>query len=215
MIEQLDTIVILILSVLYVWTRLLIHKKNKIVKEDGIEKISRDIERLEYEKVNEQKRIVRERSDILYTEFLTVFCKNMDVTTLSKEAAYYKALILDQVRKETDSMMNVVVYINNIAGREGTQWTNYKKEKFDYILATIIQYISQIYRKDLIGFEYDHVIQKCRADIIRVYMSHIDPMFEEIKTISVEYKKKIKEQERILAMLKNGKPKRKNNEQYK
>jgi hypothetical protein len=207
--EIVKNIIILILSIISgsIPIVTIILKKYRRAKFDGIEKLSKAIESLKHEKIYEQKRAVRERSDILFGKYLDIFCKNIPVSSESKEAIYYKSIILDSVRCETDKIMNDVIYINNIAGREGRAWNDYKNAKFEFILTAIIRHITMIYRDDVIGIPHDEAIAKCRDDIVKTYMKHINPMFEEIKNISLEYNEKIKEQERVLASLKNGKKK--------
>lgn len=193
------------MTTIYSIIRFFSYKKKRLIKFEAIERISIEIERLRHEKRFEQLKIVSERSDILFSEFLKVFCKNMGVIEDSKEAYSYESFILHNVRKRTDKLMEEVIDRNNLANREGLAWENYKKSKFEYILTLMIRYIKEIWRENLIGYPHEKVVEKCRKDIIEVYMHHINGMFEEIRTICRIYElSKIKNQKKILNALKNG-----------
>lgn len=178
--------------------------KNKRLRYDQIEQFGGEIVRLEHEKKEEQWKITKERGDILYSEFLNIFCDKMKVTEDSKEAGAYDALILNNIRRQTDFIMEEAIDRNNMANRLGDNWTKYKKRKFDYILSKIIQYIKTIWREDIIGFKHEVVTEKCRDNMVKVYNEHIHPMFNEIKDISIKYEEKIKIHKEILKDLKNG-----------
>lgn len=208
MIEKINTIVILALSIIYAVLYLL-GKRNRQSKIDGIEKLSKDIERLSNEKIVEQKRSVKERSDIMFAEFQKMFCETFQLLPDSKKAVYFQNIILNSVRQETDKMMNEVIYINNIAGREGRVWIEYKKQKANFILIKVIEHIDHIYRDDIIGISHAESMTKCRPKIIDLYFPQIEAMFEDVKNISIEYHCKIQEQERVLKSLKNGNNKKK------
>ena len=177
--------------------------KDKRMKYAGIEKLSIEIERLKHEKKSEQIKIVKERSNILFSKFLEIFCQKMNVNEDSKEAGSYDALILNNIRIKTDEMMTEVIDINNITTREGDDWENYKKVKFEFILTEIIKYIKLIWREDIIGFEHDIVVNNCREEIVKVYYQHIQGMFNEIKKIGINYEEKIKNYRKLLNDMKN------------
>lgn len=209
--KEINTIIVLFLSIIYTIS-LFIIKKNRQSKIDGVEKLSKDIQKLHEEKISEQKRDVREKSDILFAGFHKIFCDEFQLQPDAKEAIYFKNLILNAVRQRTDAMMNEVIYINNIAKREGRNWTDYKKLKATVILENIIEFIDLIYKDSLIGIPHKESMTRCRPKIIDFYFSQIDAMLEDIKNISIEYEEKIKEQERVLTGLKNnGKNKNKIN----
>jgi hypothetical protein len=177
--------------------------KDKRIKYDGIERLSSEMERLKHEKRSEQIKAVKERSNILFSKFLEIFCNGMNVNEDSKEAGAYDALILNNIRIKTDDMMIEVIDINNITSREGDDWEKYKEVKFKYILTEIIKYIKLIWREDIIGFQHDIVVEKCRDEIVKVYYMHIQGMFNEIKTIGIVYKDKIKKHKILLNEMKN------------
>jgi hypothetical protein len=209
MIEIIKNIIILILSIISgsIPIVTVVVKRYRQAKLDGVEKLAKKIESNEYDKVIEQRRIIKENSDILFCEFLDVFCDKLKLSMDSKEAKYYKALILDSVRRVTDLLMEEVIKSNKIAQREGDDWVSYKKSKFNLILKKVIEHISQIYRDDLIGIAHQEVIEKCRAESINTYMNNIEPMFESIREIAIFFFKKTEDLERVLNDLKNGKKK--------
>ena len=204
MIEIIKNIIILILSIISgsIPIVTIIFKKYRKAKFEGIEKLARKIENLEYEKLIEQHRIVAGKSDLLFAGFLRIFCKKLNVDRESKEASYYKALILDSVRELTDRLMEKVIKENHIIQRDGDDWVEYKQSNFECILE-----IAQIYKDDLIGVSHKDAIEKCRDDIVKMYMKNIEPMFNEIRKVGIVFAKKIEDQEKFLTSLKNGKRK--------
>lgn len=178
--------------------------KNKRLRYDQVEQFGGEIVRLAHEKKAEQWKITKERGDILFSEFLKIFCVKMEISEDSKEAGAYDALVLNNIRRQTDIIMEEAIDRNNMANRLGDNWTRYKKRKFDYILSKIIQFIKTIWREDIIGFQHEIVVGKCRNKMIEIYMDHIHPMFDEIKEISIKYEDKIKIHKEILEDLKNG-----------
>lgn len=179
-------------------------KKNKTTSEQ-IEQLGGEVIRLKFEKKTEQWKITKERGDILYSEFLKVFCDEMNVNEDSRQAGAYDALILNNVRKQTDKLMHEAIDRNNMAERNGDEWIDYKNRKFKFILSQIIQYIKTIWRDDIIGFKHEEVVNKCREEIVKIYFDHINAMFEEIKKISLKYEEKINIHKKILEELKNNK----------
>ena len=207
MIEIIKNIIILILSIISGSIPIVtfVVKRYRRTKLDGVEKLAKKIESNEYEKIIEQRRVIKESCDILFCEFLDVFCNNLNLPSDSKEAKYYKALILDSVRRVTDVLMEEVLEANKIAQREDDNWTIYKKSKFNLILKKVIEHIDEIYRDDLIGISHQDAIIKCREDIVNTYCKNIEPMFESIRTIAIVFSKKTEDLERVLYDLKNGK----------
>ena len=205
MIKNITIISTMIITIIYSIYRYFRVRKTKKIKYDAVEKLSKEIQRLKYEKKREQSRIVSERSDILYSEFLKTFCKCMGASEDSREAQLYDSYILNNVRQKTDDLMDEAIEMNNMAERSGDDWTNYKKRKFEYILTKIIKYIKEIWKNEILGYEHELVVQTCRTGIIEVYMIHINSMFEEIKNISIKYEEEIKSQTKLLNSIKDEK----------
>ena len=195
----------MLITIIYAVYRYLRGRKNKKIKYDAVEKLSKEIQRLKYEKKMEQMKITKERSDILYSEFLKAFCKGMEISEDCLSAQMYESYILNHVRKRTDEIMEDAIDRNNMASRLGDEWTEYKTRKFNYILTLIIRYIKEIWKDEIIGYPHDEVVEKCREKIVEVYSPHINSVFDEIKQICMKYENEIKIQNKLLNEIKDDK----------
>lgn len=202
-IKNVIILITLLLSTVYSIFKFLSNRRQKGVRFDGIEKVSKEIIRLNYEKIEEQLKIIKERCNILYSEFVDVFCKNMNVSTDSKQARGYDAFILHELRKMTDQIMDDVVHRNNLANRYEKNWEEYKKGKLEYILTEVLKFIPKIWNDELIFFSYEETVEKCRKDNVSLYSKHVNEMFEEIRDIAINYRKLVVEQQSILNRLKD------------
>jgi hypothetical protein len=208
--ENIYTITIIVLTIVYATYKFIKNKRRKNLyeaKDEGIEETTRAIEEFKQRKLKEQFQVIKERSDILFIEFLDIFCEKMGVSHESVKAKLFNDCILSYIREKTDELMKNVVYINNIANRDNGNWIHYKEKKLGYIFTTIADYVNQIWREDVLGIKHEESISKCREDMYHVYLQHTGNMLEEIRNISITYKKEIDRYKKILEDIKLGKGK--------
>ena len=208
MYDKIYSITLVVLTIIYAIFQF-VRRKLYRAKEQGIEETTRAIEEFKQKKIKEQFQVVKERSDMLFIEFLEIFCTKMGVSQEGKEAKIYNDCVLNYIRKETDEIMKRVIYVDNIATKEGANWINYKEKKLEYIFSTIANNVNQIWNEDLIGYKRQEIVSKCRDEMHSVYINAAGNIFEEIRGISITYKKEIDRYKKLLEDIKYGKGKKK------
>lgn len=161
--------------------------KNKYIE---IEKITQQIVNLEYKIIKDQLRIVTEISDLMYSSFLEIYNKKLDIEKNEIIKLGIK-LKLNEFRKKTDEIMKQVVYHNGIAEKNEDDWNEYKKRKQKWIFQEIKLYAEQIHKKEIFQMNYYDFAQKIINDIESTYYTYVNIMFQDIRSIAKKINKEI------------------------
>jgi hypothetical protein len=169
----------------------------------GIEKVSKQITHLENKIIKDQFRIIKEISDIMYSEFLKLYIKKLKIKKGSLKQLVVKTK-LDDFRIKTDEFMTQVVYHNGIAEKTESDWIKYKERKIQWIFSEIKDYAEKTHKEKLVGMPYQEFANLVLNDVKKIYDYHINILFQDIRTISVEIKNDINSLNRILNKLTNS-----------
>jgi hypothetical protein len=199
-----NTIIFIIVMSIAGLIKIFKDNKDRKSKNFGREKTKSHISNLKFEVVPEQKRLVKEQSNIMYTQFHNKFCELLLIEPDSL-AGQLIELHLIKVRKFTDKLMKEVIYNNNLAGRKGVEWSQYKEDKFNYIFQETAKHADEITNQnllDLLKTDKESVNKILLPDTYSIYLKHIFHIFEIIRNAAKTYDYDISENKTQLKSIK-------------
>ena len=198
-------ITVMILSVITGFIKFFTSKKKRALLE-GIKKLASQIDNLKNEKVKKQLQIIKERSDIIYSQFILAYTDSMGIAGSSIKAKLYDHVILRPTREMTDRELKSACHVNNFERKDDrlvldcglTQWGKYKRDKQDFVLQSAISTTTEHWNNELIGFTHEEVIDKCRGKIKSIYANNIELLFDDIRCCAIEYNSEIRTTKTLL-----------------
>lgn len=167
------------------------HRKNRILKKEGIKDRAEKGKELFNQKIKEQEAIVEENSVIMYSKIEKFYNKKLNIETNSTKYFFLK-IFLSELKKFTDELMGIIIENNKLIKKTNTDWRLYKERKHNWIFEKTTERAEQLYSSDIMGMNYNNILELTATETYRIYNKYIDIIFEDIKKITEEIEPQIK-----------------------